>query len=303
VIAYEVPREEDGARLDRLVAAAAGVSRRVARIWIASGRVKVGGQVVRVLAREIRAGRRVEIEPESESATPAGHVELPLVHLDRWVAAVNKPAGLLSERDRHGAPSVESVLPEVLAERRERTDLWLVHRLDAPTSGVLLLARTPQAAERLGEAFRSATAKKLYLALVQGRLERRLDINEPIARVRGTLHAVQKGGKPAHTLVEPLASSESATLVAARPRTGRTHQIRVHLAHAGHPLWGDGAYGGPRYTNDTPPRAIGRAMLHAARLEVPHPKSGETLRLEAAVPADFRALAEALGVWRDPLPV
>jgi len=296
---FTVPSQLDGARLDRIVAALGEVSRRIARTWISAGRVRIGGRVVRVLSRELRAGRKLQIQIETEQPPPTEPSEeeaLQILFADRWLVAVNKPAGLLSESGPGRGPSVESRLPAELLARGERGRVWLVHRLDAGTSGVLLLARTPQATARLADSFRQGEVKKTYLALCSGELARRQEINQPIGRVRGSRHGVVPGGKPSATLVEPLATGAAATLVRATPRTGRTHQIRVHLAHLGHPLLGDGLYGGPRYDQQPIPRPIPRPMLHAAAVTFPHPKSGRPQRLAVAAPHDFIEVAGSFGI-------
>jgi 23S rRNA pseudouridine1911/1915/1917 synthase len=177
-----------------------------------------------------------------------------------------------------------------------RTQVKLVHRLDAGTSGVLVLARTPMAAKNLGAAFAGGACQKVYVALCSGCFADPREVDAPIARHRGVQHAVRTDGKAAATLFEPMASHETFSLIRAFPRTGRTHQIRVHLAHIGHPILGDRLYGGPGYVGDPPPAAVGRPMLHALELVVPHPKSGEPLRLTVPPPADFSDLAARLGL-------
>jgi RluA family pseudouridine synthase len=288
----------------------------------------VGHKPLRILTRPMRAGAEITVErrPEAEGAgeparpsaaglttrarqgaekaragqgAPQRHLELRVLLLDRYLLVVDKPAGLLSEHDRFGSPSVESLAPRLLAakgERPERSQLWLVHRLDAGTSGVLVLARTPMAAQVLGEAFREGKAKKTYLALVQGRLEGEHGVDAPIGRAERTRHAVSPTGKPARTHVTALSGNDVATLVRASPETGRTHQIRVHLTHLGHPLWGDGLYGGPTYTPGARAVPVPRPLLHARRLVVAHPKTGQILTLEAPVPSDFTQLAAILGL-------
>ncbi|MEK7704678.1 MAG: RNA pseudouridine synthase, partial [Myxococcota bacterium] len=141
--------------------------------------------------------------------------------------------------------------------------------------------------------------EKTYVALAQGRLRRKETIDGPIARARGTRHEVSSEGKPALTEVWPLAHGSGTTLVACRPHSGRTHQIRVHLAHLGHPILGDRLYGGPGYTGDSPATPIARPMLHALRLRVAHPRSGTALTIECAPPVDFETLGRALGAWRE----
>jgi RluA family pseudouridine synthase len=206
---------------------------------------------------------------------------------------------LLSELDRFGAPAVESVLARQLGSAERPAKLWLVHRLDAGTSGVLLLARTALAARQLGAAFRDGAVHKTYLALVSGRLRRNVEVDAPIARAQGTRHMVSEKGKAARTAFVPLAHGGGATLVGCTPSTGRTHQIRVHLAHLGHPILGDRLYGGQGYFGETPPEPIARPMLHAYRLQVSHPRTAAALVIEAKAPADFERLGRLLGLWRE----
>jgi 23S rRNA pseudouridine1911/1915/1917 synthase len=298
-----VPGDEAD-RLDRLVAHGLGISRREARLLIARGRVSVNGRVVKILSRDVAAGSRVTVIGESaadrlpETGKPPALLDVRLLFLDAWIVVVDKPAGLLSETDRKSGPSLETEVPRLLATTGEtKTEVRLVHRLDAGTSGVIILSRTPAVTAALGESFAKARAEKTYLALCVGRLSRPRTIDAPIGRRQGVKHGVDVHGKPAQTFVEPVVSTEVATLVRARPKTGRTHQIRVHLTHIQHPLWGDRLYGGPGYTRDEPVMAIARPMLHAARLVLPHPKSGERVVFEAPPPADFEALARRLGVW------
>ncbi|HSI06930.1 MAG TPA: pseudouridine synthase, partial [Myxococcota bacterium] len=136
-------------------------------------------------------------------------------------------------------------------------------------------------------------------AICNGRLSDERDVDAPIGRAQGTRHKVDpEQGKQAFTKLVPRAVGTIATLVEARPRTGRTHQIRVHAAHVGHPILGDRLYGGPVYTASTPPLAIGRVMLHAHSLVVPHPASGKSIEWIAAPPKDLVALATTLGLER-----
>lgn len=292
---------QSGERLDRLVMATATVSRRVARLWIAQGRVQVNGRVVRIVSRPIDSGARIRVEPEPQASrgSEAGHAPVTVLHLDAWMIAVAKPAGLLSESDRQGSPSLESEVPHLLARAGERkTRVFLAHRLDAGTSGVLVLARTPMAAKALGDTFAQGRAEKQYLALCAGALVEPQTVDAPIGRQAGVRHMIDASGRPALTHVVPLAHQGRASLVRALPKTGRTHQIRVHLASLGHPLLGDRLYGGPGYTDDEPPLPIGRPMLHAERLVLPHPKHGTPLELCTPPPDDFVGLASRLGLWR-----
>ncbi len=295
---------EEGEKLDRVVARAAGVSRRVARTLIASGRVTVDGKPVRILTRPVARGSEVCVRADpasvSRKAVPA---PLAVLYSDRYIVVVNKPAGLLSEHDRFGSPSLESVVPAWLRQHGESERLWLVHRLDAGTSGVLVMTRTPMATHRLGDAFRRGEVRKEYLALCVGRFVGEQVVDAPIARAERTRHAVAQAGKPARTHLTSLSTTGGAALVLAEPRTGRTHQIRVHLAHLGHPLFGDRLYGGPMYTEGAAPLAVPRPMLHAARLHFAHPKSGKQLTFVAPVPSDFAELCKDLGLDEENLGV
>jgi len=305
LIELTVEAADDGEKLDRIVARALGVSRRVARIVIGEGAVNVNGKPWRIIAKPVKAGARVSIDRTREAAAAkSADTREPvlererILHLDAAVVVLDKPAGLLSETDRIGSVSLQTLVPKLLGTLGERQrDIWLVHRLDAGTSGVIVLARTAAAARKLDATFREAGATKVYSALCNGRLAEQRDVDAPIGRAQGTRHKVDPtSGKPAFTTFVPRAVGTTATFVEARPRTGRTHQIRVHAAHLGHPLLGDRLYGGPAYTASTPPIAIGRPMLHAERLTIPHPTTGKSTTFTAPLPSDFRNLATTLGL-------
>ena len=313
-------------RLDRLVAAHMGLSRRCARLLISAGRVRLGGRTCRILTRTVNAGAKLIIAAEAEAAPPsppaqdtapgrrplaqaqaqaparAPQHEAPrILYQDRWLIAVFKPAGLLSEGDRFGGPCVETWLGGHLRRQGACDKLWLVHRLDAGTSGVLLLARHRGVAAALHEFFAQRRAHKHYLALVAGAPQNdAMRLDGPIARVLGTKHGVRPDGKSALTDIETLGAAEGFALVRAAPHTGRTHQIRVHLSHAGHPILGDRLYGGLGYTPQgapgQAPGPIPRPMLHAASLRLIHPKTGQEIVFEAPVPADFASLQKRLGL-------
>ncbi len=303
MIELTVEQADDGEKLDRIVARALDVSRRIARIVIGEGAVTVNGKPWKIIAKPVRAGAKVAIDRTREAVAEQPRHEPALdreriIHLDRELVVIDKPADLLSETDRAGSVSLQTLVPKLLATLSERNrDVWLVHRLDAGTSGVIVLARTAAAGRMLDAVFREAKASKRYLALCNGRLADERDIDGPIGRAQGTRHKVDpQQGKPAFTKLVPRAVGTTATLVEARPRTGRTHQIRVHAAHAGHPLLGDRLYGGPVYTASTPPQAIGRVMLHACSLTLPHPATGKPTEWIAKAPKDFVTLAATLGI-------
>lgn len=284
-------------RVDRVLQRALSISRREARLLIAAGRVRVQSKLCRIATRPLAPHQRVEFLSEPQAKTVVRAPTAPLLRVlyqDTWIAVVAKPAGLLSETDRFGAPSVETELPALLSKHPHREQLWLVHRLDAGTSGVMILARTPTAAHRLGDAFRLRQAHKRYLALVGGRAVGPVRLQGAIARVRGTRHGVSDAGRSADTSVSILQATDRASLVEATPHTGRTHQIRVHLTDYGHPLLGDRLYGGLGYSPCADRARIARPMLHAASLSLLHPHSNQTVTFAEAPPEDFQALATTL---------
>lgn len=209
-----------------------------------------------------------------------------VLHEDAAVVAVAKPEGLstITERDK-SAPSVHKLLE---AERGER--LFVVHRLDKEVSGVVLFARTADAHRALSMAFEARRVEKAYLALAHGRIAGDVGaIDAPIAQFgSGRMGVDPRRGKPSRTEWTVQRRHAEATLVEARPITGRRHQIRVHFYSIGHPLVGD-----PRYGERAAQSRWPRLMLHALRLRVTMP-SGVALALEAQPPASFRSVIDAL---------
>lgn len=311
---FTVPEELDGVRLDRALSRLAqGLSRTRLQEWILDGGVCVDGEVVRRRAWLLSAGQEIELADVPRSRERLGSdpaAELPIVHEDPHLVVVDKPAGMVvhpASVVRGGTVSERmearyGPLPDVQGADRP----GVVHRLDADTSGLLVLARTAEAGERLVALFRARRVEKLYLALVYG--DPRFDsdwIETPIGRAPGrhdrmsTVPAGPGGkGREAATFYEVRERLGEFALLAIRPRTGRMHQIRVHLSSIGHPLLGDRLYHGgrrslPRLPAGAP--ALGRHALHAAGLAFEHPATGERLDLEAPLPRD---LDELLGWLR-----
>ena len=238
-----------------------------------------------------------------------------VLHRDEHLLAIDKPAGIASTRERwdHDTPSVvDRVMEQLERETGEEFPLRTVHRIDKDTSGVLLLARTGAAGRALGRQFRQREVAKVYLALVagaprepEGRIDARLD-RDP--RRPGAMRVVRKGGKLSLTRWETVERYLGFALLRVRPETGRTHQIRVHLAHAGMPLAIDPLYGGAREAirlselkRDYRPSGrkpesplIARLTLHAASVAFDHPASGERTRVEAPLPKDLRLVLRDL---------
>lgn len=219
---------------------------------------------------------------------------LPVLLADEHLAAVAKPPGRIVVPGR-GLPerTVREEAEAILGP------LWVVHRLDRGTSGVLLLARSAAVHRDLCALFEKHEVSKRYLALVRGAVSADLRIDVPVAAGRkGRMRAGEglPGARPSTTFVRTvLPFGDVATLVEAYPASGRTHQVRVHLAHAGHPLVADPDYGEPPPWRAPGGRAaLDRTPLHAASLEFLHPVSGQPVRIEAPLPDDMRLVLEEL---------
>lgn len=250
----------------------------------------------------------------SPTRVPGGEARAPgvgtVLWSDRRLVAVAKPPGLsLATRPSEPGAAVLRLLESIPEEERALHDLdagglLLVHRLDVGTSGVVLLARDEEAHKGLVRAISSKLAHKTYLALVWGRPRPREGRLEwplgPDKRDRRKMR-VDPAGKPAATRYRVLSAPPHAALVQLEPETGRTHQIRVHLAFAGHPVVGDDFYGGPRHrgVRDRRLRALldpGHSLLHAWHLAVPRTQDLPAMAFEAPLPEDFTRALEALEI-------
>ena len=201
-----------------------------------------------------------------------------VVYADPWLVAVEKPSGLLSQSGL--GPDLQDAVPARL--RAAWGELRLVHRLDRDTSGLLLLARDADAHRALSRAFAERRVRKTYRADVWGQpagLWGRIEAPLARARRQPPQHRVHPLGRPSRTLWRRLASDGGTTRLALRPRTGRSHQLRVHLAWLGHPILGDPLYGHARSRAQAP-----RLQLHACGLVFPHPHNGERIALHSPPP-------------------
>jgi 23S rRNA pseudouridine1911/1915/1917 synthase len=270
--------------------------------WIRQGRVTVDGTVVRKASYALRGGERIGIEA-APRAPLAGAVpeEIPLeiLYEDAHLVAVNKPAGMTVHA---GAGVREGTLVNALLHRYQQLSTvngeerpGIVHRLDRFTSGVILVARTDEAHRNLAAQFASRQTKKTYFALVHGGMEHDSGtLDRPIARHSSQRHKMitGAGGRAALTEWRVLERFPAFTLLEVRIHTGRTHQIRVHLASLRHPVAGDRTYGAP--ANQQAERAGGRFFLHAAKIGFRHPGTGEPVDLTAPLPPQLNAWLESL---------
>lgn len=287
-----------GLRLDLFLAAVhPDLSRKRAKRLIDGRRVSVDGRIETMASRALRKGERVSAELEAPVSPSATAPELPVLYEDEECLAVLKPPGLPSGPTR----DLGRLHAAALAERGAGRSLTLLHRLDKDTSGVLLLGKAPAFSAALLDAFRHRRVEKRYLALVRGHPRESFEVVSHLREGEGDrMLTVRAGGMRAETAFRVLARSRDHALVEAAPRTGRTHQIRVHLAQAGYPILGDGLYGGDATAGGT---HVPRQMLHAWTLSFDHPGTGEELRLEAPVPEDFREVARAVFGSRLPAPL
>ena len=307
-----VSGDEAGLRLDRWFQRhypelAHGALQKLLR----TGQVRVDGKRVEGKDR-VEPGQTVRLPPGVTSAPPPKAKSAPpvserdtveiqglVIHRDDWVIALNKPSGLAVQGGSGTERHVDGMLDALRFGVEERPRL--VHRLDKDTSGLLLVARSGQAAKRLSQSFRDRETEKLYWAVVVGvppRAEGAIDLplaKRPGARDRETMQVDHEEGQKALTHFRIMdRAGNRAALLALWPRTGRTHQLRVHCAEIGCPILGDRKYGGEEALLSAVADSR-RLHLHARRLTLPHPSGKGTLRLQADLPAHFRRTVEAFG--------
>ena len=306
---WPVPAALEGERLDRVIALVAGVTRRDANSVIDEGRVRIGRRVVTNRSRKVHEGERLLVSgsltgPAGTGLVPAPEVDVPVVFVDEAVIVVDKPAGLVVHP---GAGNREGTLVQgLLARFPDLAELatgdqadrpGIVHRLDKGTSGLLVVARTPEARTDLIAQLSARTVSREYMALVFGDIDSDEGvIDAPLGRSDAdpTRIRVQAGGRSARTryeVIDRFAEPVPTTLIRCRLETGRTHQIRVHLASIGHAVVGDDRYGGrpggrgpDRFPAELPPA---RPFLHAAGLGFFHPVGGHPLLFTSPPPEEL----------------
>lgn len=312
-----------GSALDAAVRELFGLSWGRARELVRRGKIAVNGTTVMNPVARVRAGAEIVLDEAARRSTKNDLPDAALVHVDPHVVVVEKPAGInsvafdpegmaasVAHRARKGEASSLDELVRATLNRRERRGgapptLGVVHRLDKETSGLLVFTRTWSAKKELLQAFRTHTVHRRYLALVHGHLrdatfrthfvpDRGDGLRGSVEKRRGRKHAVgSEKTQEAVTHVEVArhlkgtAAGQPATLVSCRLETGRTHQIRIHLSEAGHPVIGDRVYTRDFIRDGGTPIPAPRLMLHAAELGFVHPATGREVRWESDLPPDM----------------
>jgi 23S rRNA pseudouridine955/2504/2580 synthase len=291
----EVGEEAAAQRIDNfLLRRLKGVPKSHVYRVLRSGQVRVNSARVKPEYR-LRTGDRVRLPPVRTAMKPpaAKPAEFPIVFEDADLLVLDKPAGVAV----HGGSGVSfGVIESLRAARPQARLLELAHRLDRDTSGLLIVAKKRSALVELHRMLREGEIEKVYLALAKGKLEGRT-LSQPLHKyvnAKGERRvSVKEGGMAAETRVKALKVSSEFSFVEIRLLTGRTHQIRVHLAHAGHPVLGDGKYGDFELNHRLEKRGVRRLFLHASRLAFAHPVAKQMIELEAPLPAEMKKFVDA----------
>lgn len=301
-----VPEELAGKRLDQALARLfSGHSRSRLQEWIRSGDVLVDNRAMRQRER-VRGGEQIEIRAAfsvQEESLPED-IPLEVIHEDPSLLVVNKPPGLVVHP---GAGNPHRTLLNALLHYDSTLDrvprAGIVHRLDKNTSGLMVIARTPECHTRLVEMMQSRKIERQYQAIVTGAMTAGGTVDAPVGRhpVKRTRMAVVERGKPAVTHYRVIRRFAAYTHIRIQLETGRTHQIRVHMAHIRHPIVGDPVYGGrlrlPKNASGkliTALKNFPRQALHASDITLPHPATGERLQCHSHLPEDMQQLLQIL---------
>ncbi|GLS82569.1 23S rRNA pseudouridine(1911/1915/1917) synthase RluD [Paraferrimonas haliotis] len=303
----EVEVHQMGQRLDLTLAELfSDYSRSRIKEWILTGQVTVDGEVVDKPRVKVVAGQRLSIDAviEEEVRSAAENIELDIVYEDEHILVINKPAGLVVHP---GAGNADGTVLNALLHHVPDIDTvpraGIVHRLDKETTGLMVVAKTVPAQTHLVTALQAREITREYEAICNGLMTAGGLVDQPIGRhpTKRTHMAVVVNGKPAVTHYRVAEKFRAHTRLRLRLESGRTHQIRVHMAHIKHPLVGDPVYGGrPRPLKRAEEslreqlKGFKRQALHAAMLELAHPITGEVMQWHAPIPQDMTQLTEAL---------
>jgi 23S rRNA pseudouridine1911/1915/1917 synthase len=288
--------EAEEGRLDAVVARMTGEARADVQRAIAAGMVRVDGEP-RAKSFRLLGGEVLTIDLEDDAPLAGEGPPVPIRHEDDHLAVVTKPAGLVTHATagRRVGTLVNRLLGMgvPLAPAGGPLRPGIVHRLDAGTSGLIVVAKTDEAYEGLRSLFHDHAVDRAYLALVRGRVVNdAFAVDAPLGRRAARIVVDATGGRRAETAFEVRSRRGGTTLLEAVPRTGRTHQIRVHLAAVGHPILGDRVYGGGG--DDARRLGLDRPFLHAWRLSFVHPVTGERVSLEEDLPEALVRVLERL---------
>lgn len=307
-VEFEISPEEAGQRLDLVVVRrVAGMSRARVRRLAASGGIRINGRRAKK-GVTVAAGDRISLLPPPPADFPAAadpQLDLVVLHEDAWLVAVDKPPGVPTHPlrpDELGtvAGALVALYPEMAGVGYSAREPGIVHRLDNGTSGVLLAARDVETFEGLRAALKAGAFDKRYVALCAGVAHAPAMIEVPLANDPGDRRrmvacpdprdAERLGARLACTEILSATPAGDLSLVEVRARSATRHQVRVHLAQAGHPLAGDPLYGGPAVAG------LERHFLHASSIALTHPVTGDRLRIEAPVPPDLTRVLGPLGL-------
>ena len=291
----QIGEEAEGQRIDNfLLRVCKGVPKSHIYRILRSGQVRVNSRRIGPDYR-LQVGDEVRIPPlqlgaERTALVPVGR-EYRIAYEDDWLLVIDKPGGMAV----HGGSGVSfGVIEQLRRQRPQARFLELAHRLDRETSGLLLVGKKRSALTALHDMFREGRIEKRYLALVKGRWcdplrHVKLPLQKYLTEEGERRVSVSDEGKAAHSIVRLVARWQNYSLVEVELETGRTHQIRVHLAHLGYPLCGDDKYGDFALNKILQKQGLDRMFLHAARLALDHPETGERLTLAAPLPQDLAA--------------
>lgn len=307
VLGATIPPDMAGDRLDRVLARLfTDYSRARMQRWVRDGRVELDGAPCLDIRARVAGGERLRVDPQAlpaEDWSPQA-MDLRLLYRDEHLLVLDKPAGLVVHP---GAGNRDGTLINALVHLQPALSALpragLVHRLDKNTTGLMVVACTLPAQTRLSRQIAERAVHRGYEAIVHGIAPAAGRVDAPLGRhpIQRTRMSVREGGRHAVTDLRRLATFRAHSHLAIELGTGRTHQIRVHMAHLGHPIVGDREYGGVRAVPATLGRDAAHAVLgfprqalHARRLSFEHPITGETLALQSELPADMAALLAAL---------
>ncbi len=292
--AFTLEVEEDNLRIDVYLSSHLGISRSAAKRLIEGGFVTLSGSIPKP-SKKVKRGDLIKgyIPPPEPIELKPQDLPIEIIYEDDDIAVIYKPSGIVV----HPSPGhpkdtvVNALLYHLSSLSQDSLRPGIVHRLDGDTSGLMVVAKNDRAHKILADEFKERKVEKVYRAVVWGRIEGEGVLDFPIGRHPRDRKkmAVVNGGREAVTIYKPIKTSEDFSYIEVRIKTGRTHQIRVHMSHIGHPIVGDRIYGKKSDNTD-------RLMLHAFKLSFYHPRSGSYISFEREEPMDFRLFLKEKGL-------